>query len=82
MQIQLPLGAKTAASCQCCAEATEVAPASEVALDPVCGMSVVPAEAPATVVLSDTTYYFCAPGCARAFEADPHRYQASSGSNR
>jgi Cu+-exporting ATPase len=41
------------------------------AIDPVCGMTVDEAKAPATAVHRGTTYYFCAPGCKRTFEADP-----------
>jgi Cu+-exporting ATPase len=41
------------------------------AIDPVCGMTVEEAKAPATAVHRGTTYYFCAPGCKRTFEADP-----------
>ncbi|WP_447979551.1 heavy metal translocating P-type ATPase [Candidatus Nitrospira bockiana] len=41
------------------------------AIDPVCGMTVDEARAPATAEYQGRTYYFCAPGCKRAFEADP-----------
>lgn len=41
------------------------------AIDPVCGMTVDEQKAPATAVFEGTTYYFCAPGCKRTFEADP-----------
>lgn len=41
------------------------------AIDPVCGMTVDEAKALATAVFEGTTYYFCAPGCKRKFEADP-----------
>lgn len=41
------------------------------AIDPVCGMTVDDAAAPATATFRGTTYYFCAPGCKRTFEADP-----------
>ena len=34
------------------------------AVDPVCGMSVDPATAPAQVVHEGRTYYFCNPSCA------------------
>jgi Cu+-exporting ATPase len=44
--------------------------------DPVCGMAVDPAEAAATRVHDGKTFYFCNPGCARKFEADPNRYLA------
>lgn len=44
------------------------------ATDPVCGMTVDPATARHTATHQGTTYYFCAPGCKRAFEADPAKY--------
>lgn len=43
------------------------------AIDPVCGMTVEEAQAAATAEYAGRTYYFCAPGCKRAFEADPER---------
>jgi Cu+-exporting ATPase len=43
------------------------------AIDPVCGMTVDEQNAPATAVYDGTTYYFCAPGCKRRFEADPDK---------
>ena len=43
------------------------------AIDPVCGMTVNEQNAPATAVHRGTTYYFCAPGCKRRFEADPEK---------
>jgi Cu+-exporting ATPase len=42
--------------------------------DPVCGMSVDPATARLTSEHDGQTYYFCAPGCKRAFEANPEKY--------
>jgi Cu+-exporting ATPase len=48
-------------------------------VDPVCGMSVDPATAPASLEHDGRRYYFCNPGCARRFEADPQRYLASRG---
>ena len=44
------------------------------AKDPVCGMEVDPAAARHTATYQGQTYYFCAPGCKRAFEADPAKY--------
>lgn len=44
------------------------------AIDPVCGMTVNPATAAAQRDHQGKTYYFCNPGCARKFEADPERY--------
>src|ERR1051325_2732611 len=41
------------------------------AIDPVCGMTVDEATAPAKAEYGARTYYFCAPGCKRRFEADP-----------
>jgi Cu+-exporting ATPase len=50
-----------------------LAPAAPPAVDPVCGMTVDPAHA-ASRTFQGKTYYFCSPGCARKFEADPERY--------
>lgn len=44
------------------------------AKDPVCGMEVDEANPAATTEHQGTTYYFCAPGCKVAFEADPDKY--------
>jgi len=41
------------------------------AKDPVCGMSVDPAKTGAQVEHGGTTYYFCCPGCAQKFQANP-----------
>jgi Cu+-exporting ATPase len=42
--------------------------------DPVCGMSVDPARAAATLTHGGRTYYFCNPSCARRFAEDPVRF--------
>jgi YHS domain-containing protein len=44
------------------------------AKDPVCGMEVDEATARHTTQYEGQTYYFCAPGCKKAFEADPQQY--------
>lgn len=44
------------------------------AKDPVCGMEVDPAQAAGSVEYKGQTYYFCAPGCQRAFEKEPEKY--------
>ncbi len=44
------------------------------ARDPVCGMMVDPAEAPAKSEHQGRTYYFCAPGCKQAFDREPEKY--------
>jgi Cu+-exporting ATPase len=47
---------------------------SEKVTDPVCGMSVDPAKAAASVEHESRTYYFCSKGCAKSFSADPGKY--------
>lgn len=44
------------------------------ALDIVCKMEVDPKTAPAKSEYKGKTYYFCAPGCKRAFDKDPEKY--------
>ena len=47
---------------------------SDKATDPVCGMSVDPATAAASVEHEGRTYRFCGKGCAKSFRADPRKY--------
>ncbi|TAK22750.1 MAG: YHS domain-containing protein [Chloroflexota bacterium] len=42
--------------------------------DPVCGMDIDPATARHTSAHEGQTYYFCAPGCKRAFDGEPDKY--------
>ncbi|MHB1004382.1 MAG: YHS domain-containing protein [Chloroflexota bacterium] len=42
--------------------------------DPVCGMSVIPAEAAETAEYGGRRYYFCSAACAERFKADPEAY--------
>ena len=44
------------------------------ARDPVCGMDVDEQQAAATAEYQGKTYYFCAPGCKKAFEKEPRKY--------
>ena len=44
------------------------------AKDPVCGMEVDEATAPAKTDYRGKTYYFCAPGCKDIFEKEPEKY--------
>jgi YHS domain-containing protein len=44
------------------------------AKDPVCGMDVDENTAKWKKTQMGKTYYFCAPGCQKAFEANPHKY--------
>ncbi|HVA42293.1 MAG TPA: permease [Acidimicrobiales bacterium] len=53
---------------------TEEMGESPMVTDPVCGMSVDPATAAAVRSYDGRNYFFCAPGCAEAFDADPARY--------
>jgi len=48
------------------------------ARDPVCGMTVDPAKAAATVQHRGRTYYFCAKGCAQRFSANPEKYLSAA----
>ncbi|MGC8489721.1 MAG: permease, partial [Clostridia bacterium] len=43
-------------------------------VDPVCHMTIDPEHAAAHRRYRETDYYFCNPGCAEAFDADPARY--------
>jgi YHS domain-containing protein len=44
------------------------------AIDPVCKMTVDEATAKFTTEYKGETYYFCAPGCKKAFEENPEEY--------
>jgi len=46
------------------------------ATDPVCGMTVLVAEARYHTVYNGADYYFCAPGCRQRFEADPAGFES------
>ncbi len=46
--------------------------------DPVCGMSVDPAAAPAELNYEGHTFYFCSENCRQRFEADPAGYSAGA----
>jgi Cu+-exporting ATPase len=48
------------------------------AIDPVCHMEVEEGSAAATSEYKGQTYYFCAAGCKRAFDADPEKYLANA----
>lgn len=44
------------------------------AKDPVCGMDVDEKTAAGKSEYKGQTYYFCSPGCKRAFDRDPEKY--------
>ena len=48
--------------------------ATDKVVDPVCGMTVVKANAKATYDYQGTTYYFCSTGCKEAFAKEPDKY--------
>jgi len=43
-------------------------------LDPVCGMTVQESPTALKMEHQGKTYYFCGPGCRRAFEKNPEKY--------
>lgn len=45
--------------------------------DPVCGMWIEPEKAAAKSEYDGDTYYFCAEGCKKQFDADPGAYLSS-----
>jgi YHS domain-containing protein len=50
----------------------------EMAIDPVCKMQVEEKKAPAKSLYKGKMYYFCSPGCKKAFDSDPEKYLSSS----
>jgi P-type Cu+ transporter len=52
---------------------------SSTATDPVCGMQVDPASAPARTIYKGQTYFFCNPHCLTKFEANPEKFLAKPG---
>ena len=51
----------------------------KMAIDPVCGMEVDEKTAPAKSEHMGKTYYFCAPGCKKAFDENPAKYTEGGG---
>ena len=49
------------------------------AIDPVCGMEVDARTAAGQSEYRGQTYYFCSPGCKRAFDKEPEKYSGQSG---
>lgn len=47
------------------------------AKDPICGMEVDKKKAAGTSEYIGKTYYFCAPGCKKTFDADPEYWGTS-----
>ncbi len=53
---------------------TQMGATCKIDRDPVCGMSVDPAKAAASVQHDRKLYHFCCKGCAEKFKADPQKY--------
>ena len=51
---------------------------TDMAIDPVCGMTVDPTTAAAIRTHDGRNYFFCAPGCAETFDADADRFAAQA----
>ena len=51
------------------------------ATDPVCGMKVEEAKAAARAEYQGQTYYFCSPGCHKAFVQQPGKYIKAAASS-
>ena len=51
------------------------------AIDPVCGMEIEEAQAPATTEFEGRPYYFCSESCRDEFEANPSLYALDIGSS-
>src|SRR5215467_5785794 len=49
-------------------------PAPKILKDPVCGMTVDPSKAAASIEHQGTLYHFCCKGCAEKFKSDPAKY--------
>ncbi len=54
------------------------APAAQAVVDPVCGMTIDPANAAGHTDHRGRTYYFCNPSCLQRFEADPARFTSEA----
>lgn len=48
------------------------------ATDPICKMVIEESTAVATSEYNGKTYYFCAAGCKKAFDAEPEKYLATA----
>ena len=53
----------------------------DMAIDPVCGMEVEEAQAPATTEFEGRPYYFCSESCRDEFEANPSLYALDVGTS-
>ena len=58
----------------CCCSGTKTKETSQMVKDVVCGMQIDPNEAAGKSEYQGQTYYFCAPGCKRKFDANPQQF--------
>lgn len=58
----------------CCSGKTNPKEMKQMVKDVVCGMEINPKESAAQSEYQGKTYYFCAPGCKRKFDANPQQY--------
>ena len=58
----------------CCCSGTKTKETSQMVKDVVCGMQIDPNEAAGKSEYGGQTYYFCAPGCKRKFDANPQQF--------
>ncbi|SDG05455.1 YHS domain-containing protein [Blastococcus aurantiacus] len=69
-----PIVLAEAGGCSCCTDTTATQRGDGTVTDPVCGMAVRRTATTPTATHSGSAYYFCAPGCRRAFKRDPEAY--------
>ena len=55
-------------------DAVQIGDVCRVEKDPVCGMTVEPSRAAASITRDENLYHFCSRGCADKFKADPEKY--------
>lgn len=58
----------------CCCSVTKTKETSQMVKDVVCGMQIDPNEAAGKSEYGGQTYYFCASGCKRKFDANPQQF--------
>jgi YHS domain-containing protein len=58
----------------CCSGTNKPKETSQMVKDVVCGMTIDPKTAAGQSEYQGKTYYFCAPGCKRKFDANPQQF--------
>ncbi len=58
----------------CCCSGSKPQEQARLVKDVVCGMEINPEEAAGQSEYQGKTFYFCAPGCKRKFDANPQQY--------